>query len=274
MAGSNNVGALGVSCSRLHGGGLLTQKICLPYISAVSTFCICTYNKTESPWRTSASQFAMKTIEKFSKPWPCPTCLIPTDVRLECRWTPVTHLSFGAWPAHGCLGKEIPPRRLGVIQAKKKVATPRSFSKSSGRSWVCGVSGTELSAKCFPAEASSGQASPWGSVRLRYTIGTPLSRLFLSTDSTRPVSFQIVDATVRHSAAGHPVADTPHSPEPDCEEVSWTPGPRRPSLPTGSICLDAARPGRSHPARRPCPCPRPRPRRRRFLNEPLGPAGH
>lgn len=42
--------------------------------------------------------------------------------------TPVTHLSFGAWPAHGCLGKEIPPRRLGVIQAKKKVATHRASS--------------------------------------------------------------------------------------------------------------------------------------------------
>lgn len=81
--GSNNVGALGVSCSRLHGGGLLTQKICLPHISAASTFCICTYNKTESPWHISASQFTNKTIEKFTKPWLCPSSLY----RLECRWT-------------------------------------------------------------------------------------------------------------------------------------------------------------------------------------------
>lgn len=51
VVGSNHVGALGVACSRLriHGVGLLSQKICPPHISAVSTFCICTYNKTESP---------------------------------------------------------------------------------------------------------------------------------------------------------------------------------------------------------------------------------
>lgn len=86
FVGGNIAGALGgVSCSRLriHGGGLLTQKIYLPHISAASTFCICTYNKTESPWHISASQFTNKTIEKFTKPWLCPSSLY----RLECRWT-------------------------------------------------------------------------------------------------------------------------------------------------------------------------------------------
>lgn len=100
VVGSNHVGALGVACSRLriHGVGLLSQKICPPHISAVSTFCICTYNKTESPWRISASQFANKTIEKFSKPWLCSTCrYIEARVSVD---DPVTHLSFGAWPAH------------------------------------------------------------------------------------------------------------------------------------------------------------------------------
>lgn len=66
-------------------------------------------------WHITASQFANKTIEKFSKPWLCPTCLIQARVSVDDL---VTHLSFGAWPAHGCLGKKIPPRGLG---AKKKL---------------------------------------------------------------------------------------------------------------------------------------------------------